>query len=203
MDIQRLIPSVDAAFSSAADTKNEPIENNLDISCSSDEKQEPAVDVVNESDTIPQGSQEASAAESAQAVIPVPADNSVETSGSKSSSSASLSSSSSASRLNVDPDDYVPVGTHELTDTRDQRLFRILRVNQTRFCEALYSLDELILDRFLKTGHRLAKDHEQIVSLGLGDGMTSISCINWRGRCFITGTGTLIYSTKFRFFMNF
>jgi hypothetical protein len=84
---------------------------------------------------------------------------------------------------------------HErLLALRDARICRLVDMDIVSLNERIVSSDEIQLEAFLLYAPTLTPNHRDVMTFRLSDEIR-ISCINWQGRHFITGTGT-------RFFVN-
>lgn len=76
---------------------------------------------------------------------------------------------------------------HRVVDDRDLRLFRVLKIDDEEFCRALYSPEEISLQYFIESAPEKTTEHRDVLSYQLESDMR-VSCVNWKGRHFITGT---------------
>ena len=91
---------------------------------------------------------------------------------------------------NMEPVEFNPRNvdySHILKDERDRKLFAAMQIDQTHFFNVLFGPEEAALDRFMNTAPRLTEGHKSVVHFKLNED-TAINCVNWKDRCFITGT---------------
>ncbi|KAI3650816.1 hypothetical protein MP228_004297 [Amoeboaphelidium protococcarum] len=70
---------------------------------------------------------------------------------------------------------------------RDTRLFKILKIDPQQFSREIYAADEVALQTFLDDAPSIANEHKYVASYMIDDGVR-VSCVNWKGRWFISGT---------------
>jgi hypothetical protein len=75
-----------------------------------------------------------------------------------------------------------------IEDETDLRIFEILGIDPQEFTSYLYGDDEFMFERFINTAQSMVASHQDIISYLLPD-QVQISCVNWKNRQFITGTG--------------
>ena len=83
---------------------------------------------------------------------------------------------------------------HAITDERDVRLMRVLKIDPQQFCRALYSAEELALQHFIQSAAARATEHKSVLAYRLRAD-AHLSCVNWKGRCFVTGTDIVRFLT--------
>ena len=76
-----------------------------------------------------------------------------------------------------------------MSDERDRRIFDILGMDLDKFQQCMLSVEELSLQKFVDVAPQMAPDHQDVMLYRLNDD-NRIACVNWRGKRFITGTGT-------------
>lgn len=76
---------------------------------------------------------------------------------------------------------------HKITEERDLRLFRILKIDTKSYCRNLHCPEEIALQLFVENAIENCSEHRTVLSY-LVEPEVRVSCINWKGRCFITGT---------------
>lgn len=77
-----------------------------------------------------------------------------------------------------------------IEDETDLRIFQILGIDPQQFAQYLRSDDEYMFEQFINTAQPMVANHQDIISYLLPADQVQISCINWKNRQFITGTGT-------------
>jgi hypothetical protein len=77
----------------------------------------------------------------------------------------------------------------DITRERDARIFQCIKVDQAQFEGQIMHQEEMALQRFIDGAPQLAPGHQDIVAYTLNEEGLVISCINWFGKHYITGTG--------------